>query len=54
MRVVGKGGRERCVPVDEAFFAELGAYLRHERPPGLATPECFVVLRVPQRRLPSD
>jgi integrase/recombinase XerC len=43
----GKGGRERAVPVDEAFFAELAAYLARERPPGLATPECFVVLHGP-------
>src|SRR5258708_3675232 len=35
------------VRVDPAFFAELAAYLRLERPPGLATPECFVVLRGP-------
>ena len=32
LRVIGKGGRERVVPVDAAFFAELAAYLRHERP----------------------
>jgi integrase/recombinase XerC len=44
VRVVGKGGRERVVPVDRAFFIELTAYLRAERPAGLATPECFVVL----------
>ncbi len=47
VRVVGKGGRERTVPVDSAFFSELAAYLRVERPPGLRTPECFVVLRGP-------
>jgi site-specific recombinase XerD len=47
VRVVGKGGRERTVPVDRSFFAELAAYLRDERPPGLRTPECFVVLRGP-------
>jgi integrase/recombinase XerC len=47
VRVVGKGGRERIVPVDGAFFAELAAYLRLERPRGLATAECFVVLRGP-------
>lgn len=47
LRVVGKGGKERVVPVDAVFFAELGAYLRRERPPGLATSECFVVLRGP-------
>jgi integrase/recombinase XerC len=44
LRVVGKGNRERVVPVDRPFFTELAAYLRVERPPGLATPECFVVL----------
>jgi len=47
LRVTGKGGRERVVPVDKAFFAELAAYLRAERPKGCATPECFVVLRGP-------
>jgi integrase/recombinase XerC len=47
VRVVGKGGREREVPVDRAFFTELAGYLQRERPPGCATPECFVVLRGP-------
>lgn len=47
VRVLGKGGRERVVPVDPAFFAELAGYLREERPPGCATPTCFVVLRGP-------
>lgn len=47
VRVIGKGGRERVVPVDPAFFAELAGYLREERPPGCATPTCFVVLRGP-------
>ncbi len=47
VRVIGKGGRERVVPIDKAFFAELTAYLIHERPPGLPTPACFVVLRGP-------
>ena len=49
VRVVGKGGRERIVPVDRAFFAECAAYLREERPAGCATTECFVVLRGPTR-----
>jgi len=49
LRVVGKGRRERVVPVDRAFFAELAAYLRSERPPRCTTPECFVVLRGPTR-----
>jgi integrase/recombinase XerC len=52
VRVVGKGGRERTVPVDRVFFSELAAYLRAERPPGCSTPECFVVLRGPTRGRP--
>lgn len=47
LRVVGKGGRERIVPVDGVFFAELAAYLARERPAGLGTAECFVVLQGP-------
>jgi site-specific recombinase XerD len=49
VRVVGKGNKERTVPVDNVFFTELGNYLRAERPRGCATPECFVVLRGPTR-----
>lgn len=45
VRVVGKGGRERVVPIDRVFFTELAAYLRSERPQGLSTAECFVALR---------
>ena len=52
LRVIGKGGKERHVPVDQAFFTELAAYLRLERPPGLATAECFVVLRGPTTGAP--
>jgi site-specific recombinase XerD len=52
LRVIGKGGKERHIPVDQAFFTELAAYLRLERPPGLATPECFVVLRGPTTGAP--
>jgi site-specific recombinase XerD len=47
VRVLGKGGRERVVPVDRPFFTELAAYLREERPAGCVTVECFVVLRGP-------
>jgi integrase/recombinase XerC len=47
LRVVGKGGRERVVPVDGAFFVELAGYLRSERPLGCVAEECFVVLRGP-------
>ena len=46
VRVTGKGGKERIVPVDGVFFTELAAYLREERPPR-AGAECFVVLRRP-------
>lgn len=49
VRVVGKGGRQRVVPIDDVFFAECAAYLRAERPQGCRTPECFVVLRGPTR-----
>jgi integrase/recombinase XerC len=47
IRVIGKGNRERTVPVDGAFFAEVSAYVRTERPAGCRNPECFVVLRGP-------
>jgi site-specific recombinase XerD len=33
--------------VDAAFFAELAAYLREERPGSCRAAECFVVLRGP-------
>lgn len=49
VQVVGKGGKERLVPVDDVFFTECAAYLRSERPRGCRTPECFVVLRGPTR-----
>jgi integrase/recombinase XerC len=47
VRVTGKGGKERIVPVDGAFFTELAGYLREERPARCVSPECFVVLRGP-------
>lgn len=47
LRVEGKGGRERIVPVDHSFFVECAAYLRSERPKGCRATECFVVLRGP-------
>ena len=47
VRVIGKGDRERLVPIDRVFFDELAAYLRNERPRDCATSECFVVLRGP-------
>ena len=49
VRVVGKGGKERVVPVDDVFFTECAAYLRSERPPGCRTAECFVVMHGPTR-----
>jgi len=47
VRVTGKGGKERVVPVDSVFFAELAAYLREARPASCRAAECFVVLRGP-------
>lgn len=47
VRVVGKGGRERTVPIDRPCFTALAASLGAERPPGLATPEGFVGLHGP-------
>jgi len=47
LRVIGKGNKERLVPIDRVFFDEVAAYLRSERPAGCVTPECFVVLRGP-------
>ncbi len=52
VRVVGKGGKERVVPVDSDFFTETSRYLRDERPPGCRAAECFVVLRGPTRGQP--
>lgn len=49
VRVVGKGDRERLIPIDGVFFDEVAAYLRRERPAGCSTSECFVVLRGPTR-----
>ncbi|MGH7698706.1 MAG: tyrosine-type recombinase/integrase [Candidatus Dormibacteria bacterium] len=56
LRVLGKGSKERVVPVDEAFFSELAAYLQTERPRGCRSRECFVVLHGPTRgqRLTED
>lgn len=45
--ITGKGSKQRLVPIDRAFFTEVRSYLDRERPKGLATPECFVVLRGP-------
>lgn len=47
VRVVGKGDRERVVPIHRSFFVELTNYLRHERPSDSTAAECFVVLRGP-------
>ncbi len=47
VKVTGKGSKQRIVPIDRAFFGEVRAYLERERPKGLSTAECFVVLRGP-------
>lgn len=52
VRVVGKGGKERVVPIDGIFFTECAAYVRSERPPGCRSAECFVVLHGPTRGRP--
>jgi integrase/recombinase XerC len=52
VKVLGKGSRQRVVPIDRDFFSELAAYLRTERPAGLATADCFVVLRGPTAENP--
>jgi site-specific recombinase XerD len=52
VRVLGKGGRERVVPIDRRFFVEMTDYLRHERPSDSSAAECFVVLRGPTRGQP--
>jgi integrase/recombinase XerC len=49
VRIVGKGGKEREVPIDDVFFTECAAYLHSERPAGCRTLECFVVLHGPTR-----
>jgi site-specific recombinase XerC len=45
VRVLGRGGKERTVPVDAMFFTKLASYLRDERSPGRGTRECFLVRR---------
>lgn len=52
--VSGKGGRERIVPVSGRFFEVLGAYLGSERPAGVVTDACFVVLKGPRRGIAVD
>lgn len=52
VRVLGKGGRERIVPIDRRFFVEVTDYLRRERPNDSVVGECFVVLRGPTRGQP--
>ncbi|HEY2197682.1 MAG TPA: tyrosine-type recombinase/integrase [Mycobacterium sp.] len=47
----GKGGRQRMVPVSARFFASLGDYLEHERPPA-SSDRLFVVLKGPRRGEP--
>lgn len=47
-----KGGRERIVPVDDAFFVALRDYLQSERPTDASTDRVFVVLKGPNRGRP--
>src|SRR5271166_6669686 len=45
----GKGGHQRVVPISNAFFAEVGDYLVHERPKDIDTDAVFVTLKGPSR-----
>ena len=47
-----KGGRERIVPVDDAFFVALRDYLQSERPSDASTDRVIVVLKGPNRGRP--
>lgn len=47
-----KGGRERIVPVDDAFFTALRDYLQSERPVESSSDRVFVVLKGPNRGRP--
>lgn len=47
-----KGGRERIVPVDDAFFMALRDYVQRERPEDASTDRVFVVLKGPNRGQP--
>lgn len=48
----GKGGHHRVIPISNAFFAELGDYLRCERPGSSRTDRVFVTLKGPHRGEP--
>jgi site-specific recombinase XerD len=45
----GKGGHQQVVPISNAFFAEVGEYLVHERPKDASTDAVFVTLKGPSR-----
>ena len=48
----GKGGHQRLVPVADAFFTALAAYLSRERPQEVGHDRVFVVLKGPNRGRP--
>jgi len=52
LRVRGKGGKERMLPVPRTLVETLQAYLRLERPRRCSTPELFVVLQGERRGRP--
>jgi len=52
LRVHGKGGRERVVPLPEMLASLLRDYLRFERPARCRTARVFVVLQGPRRGQP--
>ena len=50
LRVIGKGGKERHVPVDAAFFTEVAAYLRLRTPTGTRHAAVFCSAARPDHR----
>ena len=45
LRVMGKGSRERLVPLSPAMYSRLRRYINHTRPEDAATDRVFVTLR---------
>lgn len=52
MRIRGKGGKERMLPLLESVSSSIRRYLRYERPQGLKEPAAFVVLQGAHRGRP--
>jgi len=52
LRIFGKGGRERLMPLPDPLRAALLDYLKLERPPHIVTPQLFVILQGQRRAQP--